>query len=111
MENMLNLDAERILNQVFDIDFKGYSAEQVDRMLDQVIEDYQTYAELVSTLKAKIAALESENAELSRKLIEEEGKARARQDADPILAASSNVDILKRLSRLEKQVFDDKNKQ
>jgi cell division septum initiation protein DivIVA len=45
-------------------------------------------------------------------VIELEGraKAQAQSEADPISQAASQVDILKRLSRLEKQVFDSKNR-
>lgn len=111
MEHNLNLDAEKILNTQFDIDFKGYNAEQVDHMLDKVIEDYQAYDDLVAKLDLKVADLQQENESLKQQLIELQGKARASKDENPLLAASSNVDILKRLSRLERQVFDEKNRQ
>jgi hypothetical protein len=39
-----------------------------------------------------------------------EGKAKAQADADPMQLGASQVDILKRISRLEKQVFDSKNR-
>ena len=79
-------------------------------MLDLVIQDYQTYQKTVEDYQAKIDDLERTNASLRAKLIEVEGKQKAAEDADPITSASSNLDILKRLSRLEKQVFDEKNR-
>ncbi len=111
MAEKINLDPQTIVDQEFDIDFKGYNPEQVDRMLDQIIQDYQTYQKLVTNLRQKITDLERTNASLRAKLIELEGKVKAAESDDPIQAAAANVDILKRLSRLEKQVFADKNKQ
>ena len=105
MANRLNLSPQSIVDKEFDIDFKGYNPDQVDQLLDQVIQDYQLYEKAITNLKKKNNELEGVNASLRAKLIEVEGKARAQEDADPILSAQSNVDILKRLSRLEKQVF------
>lgn len=111
MAEKINLDPQTIVDMEFDIDFKGYNPEQVDKMLDQIIQDYQTYQKMTANLRQKITDLERTNASLRAKLIEVEGKAKAAESDDPIQAAAANVDILKRLSRLEKQVFADKNRQ
>ena len=110
MAGKLNLDPQTIVDKEFDIDFKGYNPDQVDHLLDQVIQDYQTFQNLLNEQDKKIQDLERTNASLRAKLIQVEGKARAHEDADPIPAGSSQVDILKRLSRLEKEVFDNSNK-
>ena len=107
MADKLNLNPQAIVDKEFDIDFKGYNPDQVDHMLDQVIQDYQTYEAMIEDLTRKNDDLERTNASLRAKLIEVEGKARA-QDTDPLSQGSSQVDILKRLSRLEKEVFDSK---
>ena len=108
MAGKLNLDIQTILDKRFDIDFKGYSGLEVDTFLDLVIEDYQTYQDITAELNQKIAELERTNASLRAKLIEEEGKTRAyldQQRENPSLQGAANVDILKRLSRLEEQVM------
>ena len=110
MAGKLNLDPQAIVDMEFSIDFKVYNPDQVDHMLDSVIQDYQTYEKMLADLNAKIEDLERTNASLRAKLIEVEGKAKAKEDADPMMLGSSNVDILKRLSRLEKQVFEEKNR-
>ena len=79
-------------------------------MLDLIIQDYQTYQDMIEEYNRRLQDLERTNASLRAKLIEVEGKARASQDADPITSGSSNVDILKRLSRLEQKVFDENGK-
>jgi len=109
MAGKLNLDPQTIVDKQFDIDFKGYNPDQVDQVLDQIIQDYQTYEDLLEAERKKSAELERTNASLRAKLIEVSGKARVQEDADPMQQGASNVDILKRLSRLEKQVFDDKS--
>ncbi|MBR3310595.1 MAG: DivIVA domain-containing protein [Solobacterium sp.] len=110
MAGKLNLDPQTIVDKEFDIDFKGYNPDQVDQLLDLVIQDYQTYERRLNDLDRKLTEMEKTNASLRAKLIEIEGRARAQDDADPILTAGSNVDILKRLSRLEKQVFENSSK-
>ena len=110
MASKLNLDPQTIVDKEFDVDFKGYNPDQVDHMLDQVIQDYQTYQDMIAEYSRRLADLERTNASLRAKLIELEGKARAGLDADPMLSGSSNIDILKRLSRLEQKVFDENGK-
>ncbi|MBQ1319344.1 MAG: cell division regulator GpsB [Solobacterium sp.] len=112
MAGKVNLDIQTILDKEFNIDFKGYNASEVDAFLDLVIQDYETYQSITSDLNEKIAELERTNASLRAKLIEVEGRTRA-LEANPSVSAqgAANVDILKRLSRLEEEVFErSKNK-
>ncbi|MBR3202492.1 MAG: DivIVA domain-containing protein [Solobacterium sp.] len=112
MAGKVNLDIQTILDKEFEIDFKGYSSDDVDSFLDLVMEDYQTYQEITAELNQKIAELERTNASLRAKLIEEEGKTRAMEQAQaqaaatPAAQGAANVDILKRLSRLEEMIFE-----
>lgn len=107
MSGKVNLDLQTILDKQFDIDFKGYSPSEVDSFLDLVMEDYQTYQDITAELNQKIAELERTNASLRAKLIEEEGRTRAMEgNSAPAVQGAANVDILKRLSRLEEQVFE-----
>lgn len=111
MASKVNLDIQTILDKEFNVDFKGYNATEVDNFLDLVIQDYQTYQETTRELNEKIGELERTNASLRAKLIEVEGKTRALEaNPSPLAQSSSNVDILKRLSRLEQEVFEQKNK-
>ncbi|MBP3890728.1 MAG: DivIVA domain-containing protein [Solobacterium sp.] len=107
MAGKVNLDLQTIYDKEFNVDFKGYNPSEVDAFLDLIIQDYQTYQDITSELNQKIAELERTNASLRAKLIEVEGKTRA-LEANPTPAAqgASNVDILKRLSRLEEEVIE-----
>ena len=104
MAEKANLDIQMILDKEFNVDFKGYNATEVDSFLDLVIQDYQMYQERVSTLSEKNAELERMNASLRAKLIELEGRTKALSEGTP----QTNIDILKRISRLEEQVFENK---
>lgn len=108
MTGKCNLDIQTILDKQFNVDFKGYSASEVDGFLDLVIQDYQVFQQNEKEMNAKLEEAERTNATLRARLIDMEGKAKAQEGAS---ASSSNVDILKRLSRLEEEVFAQKNRE
>ena len=73
---------------------------EVDEFLDDVIKDYETYAALVKSLRQEISELKDE---LSRKPQVSSVQAEALEVAGT--SSMTNFDILKRLNRLEKEVF------
>ncbi len=103
-KNLINLTPEDILNKEFRIDTRGYRLKEVDQFLDEIIADYQTFnkiildlqkekedqTEIILALKQEIRDLKT-TVEISKSANKEEG--------------ISNLDILKRLSNLEKAVF------
>lgn len=106
MANKLNLEVEALLNKRFDIDVKGYNAEEVDTFLDLVIEDYQTYQQILVDLNRKVSDLEHKNATLLSEMIQIKNRANFLEDPN---GSISNVDVLKRLSKLEQEVFKNKH--
>ena len=100
----LNLSPEEILNKEFKPDFKGYSAGEVDEFLDLVLDDYQKAEENIQELLDLIASLKEEIKELNAKNIELEGKQKAFDLSNT--TSYSSVDILKRISRLEEEVYN-----
>ena len=92
--------AKDIFEQEFGREVRGYSKVEVDEFLDDVIKDYETYATLVKSLRQEIADLKEE---LARK------PKSSPVQSEPIEVATTssmtNFDILKRLNRLEKEVF------
>ena len=107
MENKLNLDPQTILDKEFHVDFKGYSPAEVDEFLDSVIQDYQIYERKIGELGEKLMAQERANASLKARIIELESRQKVMEEASQ--NSFNQVDILKRLSRLEQEVY--KNKQ
>ena len=102
--NKLNLNPDAILDKEFQVDFKGYSIEEVNGFLDVVMEDYdimesnvQELLDIIATLKEQVKELSEENKEL-----------KARKTAFDLsnTTAYSSVDVLKRLSRLEEMMYN-----
>lgn len=101
MQDHLKLNAEKIFNKDFSIDFKGYSPQEIDEFLDVVIKDYQIAEKVLDEmfdenrrLKYQVATLEAEIIELKAGLAVNENS-----------NDSSNIDILKRLARLEEIIL------
>lgn len=99
----INLSVEDILNKEFNIDFKGYSANDVDAFLDIVLEDYQIYEENIEELKQTINTLNETIEELKGQCREFESKQKVIDLANT--TSYSSVDLLKRVSRLEQEVY------
>ena len=108
MEQKIILSPKKIVAKEFKVDFKGYNAEEVDHFLYIIVKDYETFAAMLNASYDKIDQLESRLNEQKIKIVKLE-REKALQD-DNIHAMeenlSTNVDILKRLSLLEKVVFN-----
>lgn len=100
----LNLTVEEILNKEFKVDFKGYSAAEVDAFLDLVLDDYQIVEENVAELLSKIETLENELKEAKEKMVDLEGRQKVIDLSNT--TSYSSVDLLKRVSRLEEELFN-----
>jgi DivIVA domain-containing protein len=105
-EKKMNLTVQEILDKEFNIDFKGYSPSEVDRFLDLMLEDYQIYEDMLREKEELIQEMERTNASLRAKLLELDGKLQAKTNEFNTSSSRvlSNVDTLKRISRLEEQV-------
>ena len=100
IDDKLFLTPEEILNKEFKIDARGYRMQEVDKFLDMVIRDY---TEFLRTIKK----LEKDNLDLiedNKKLQMEYRKLKSAISASSE-GASANVDVLRRLSNLEKIVY------
>ena len=104
MEDKLYLTPEEILDHEFKIDARGYRMQEVDKFLDMVMRDY---TEFLRTIKK----LEKDNLDLiedNKKLQMEYRKLKSAISASSE-GASANVDVLRRLSNLEKIVYGKDN--
>ncbi|MCK0472023.1 cell division regulator GpsB [Halalkalibacter sp. APA_J-10(15)] len=98
MNQELKFTTKEILEKDFKTSMRGYNADEVDKFLDAIIQDYEVFSR-------KIKELEEENVHLKRDL----KKATERQKQAPAQpVGSTNYDILQRLSNLEKAVFGNK---
>ena len=106
MKNEVVLTPETLLNWDFKIDARGYRPQEVDKALDIVISDYKAYDRKVKELEDRIALLNEEILDLKHQL-------RSANDREEILKSSdkeiTNLDILQRVSNLEKIIFGKKD--
>lgn len=82
------------MEKEFKTGVRGYKQEDVDKFLDMIIKDYETFHQ-------EIEELQQENLQLKKQLEEASKK-------QPVQSNTTNFDILKRLSNLEKHVFGSK---
>ena len=97
------LTPQDILEKEFKVDARGYRAQEVDMFLDMIIKDYTEYNKVIKSLNKEINTLTEENNRLRselRKLKELESVA----ESDSRRSVN-NVDLLKRISQLEKIVY------
>lgn len=102
MKDLLKLNAEAIYNKDFSIDFKGYSPKEIDEYLDVVISDYLVIEKAYDRLKEENKNLQFEVANLEAEIIELKASLSVNEKTPEV----SNIDILKRLARLEEIVLN-----
>ena len=102
-QNKITLMPQDILEKDFKIDTRGYRLKEVDQFLDIIIGDYEQFLEIINNLEKEKADLlgeimnlkqELRNSQLSTEVATSRGTGEV-----------TNVDILKRLSQLEKMVY------
>ena len=102
-KKLTNLTPEDILNKEFKLDARGFRCKEVDQFLDLIIADYQEFNRI-------IVALEKEKEEQLEEILKLKQEIRNLKTSVEISKSVSvenvnNVDILKRLSQLEKIVY------
>ena len=96
------LTTQDILDKEFKIDARGYRAQEVDKFLDMVISDYTEFMNIIKHIEKENRLLTSENSKLKmeyRKLKD------AVDSASDTTSGSTNVDLLRRVSNLEKIIY------
>jgi DivIVA domain-containing protein len=96
LADKINLTAKEILEKEFKIGVRGYKQEEVDKFLDLIIKDYETFHQIIEELQQENIRLKKQVEELQKR------------QQQPTQSGTTNFDILKRLSNLEKHVFGSK---
>ena len=106
-QEQFNLSSKDILEKEFKIDTRGYRLKEVDQFLDLIISDYETFFKIIKEkdkekeeLLDEIMSLKQENRNLKTSL--EIAKTSEEEQSGKNV---SNLDIMKRLSQLEKIVY------
>ncbi len=100
----VTLTPQEILDKEFKIDARGYRPQEVDKFLDLVINDYNEFITEIKKLKKEIAYVNDENAKLKNELRRIKANIEAAEGSANNNSVS-NIDLLRRLSQLEKVVY------
>ncbi|TYR79976.1 cell division regulator GpsB [Priestia megaterium] len=106
LADKIRLTAKEILEKEFKTGMRGYNQEEVDKYLDSIIKDYEAFHEEIELLQTENLRLKKQVEELSKK--PQQPAAYTPPPAQQQQAGTTNFDILKRLSNLEKHVFGSK---
>ncbi len=108
-QNKITLTPQEIFEKEFKIDTRGYRLKEVDQFLDVVIGDYEQFLNIINELEKEKADLLTENMNLKQELRNTKLDVEAQKSNES--NDFSNVDIIRRLSQLEKIVYSMKKEE
>ena len=100
------LSIQDILEKEFKIDARGYRLQEVDKFLDTIIGDYNEYNNIIKELDREKARLVSENQTLKQEIRDLKSNIEAVKYSEKEI---TNVDLLRRISQLEKIILGKEN--
>ena len=106
-QNKIMLSPRDILQKEFKIDTRGYRLKEVDQFLDTIISDYEQFLAIINGLEKEKADLMAEIVNLKQEL----RNTRLSVEVANNTANNgevNNIDIMRRLSQLEKMVYGNK---
>ena len=107
-QNKITLMPQDILEKDFKIDTRGYRLKEVDQFLDIIIGDYEQFFNIINGLEKEKADLLAEIMSLKQELRNSKLSMEvSRTNVD--VPEMTNVDIIRRVSQLEKMVYGIKN--
>ncbi len=102
----IKLSPQEILDKEFNYDAKGYSPREVDTFLDDIISDYKEFAKFLKEAEKEKKDLIDENNYLKNELRKMKLEIESIKDNSSLgKFTSNNVDLLRRISNLEKIVY------
>lgn len=104
----LFLTPQEILDKEFKVDAKGYRPQEVDKFLDMVIRDYTEFMSIIKKLQNDNKVLAEDNARIKAEYRKLKAVIDSAEDATNNNGGKmnfNNLDLLKRISNLEKIVY------
>ena len=99
------LTPNEILEKEFKVDARGYRPQEVDKYLDMVIRDYTEFNSIIKKQEKEIKLLTEDNSKLKNELRRLHMTIEAADDGARESRSVNNIDLLKRISQLEKIVY------
>ena len=100
------LSSAEIFEKEFKIDAKGYRLQEVDKFLDIVIHDYNEFNSIIKELAIKNNKLLEENEDLKTEIRNLKSDMEAIKYSEKEI---TNVDLIRRVSQLEKIILGKEN--
>ena len=107
VDEKIVLSPNEIYEKEFKVDARGYRPQEVDNYLDIIIRDYTEFMTIIRGQEKIIQEITNENAGLKQEI----RKLQTRIEAQETSASNSrstnvsNIDLLRRISQLEKIVY------
>lgn len=101
-KDKIALTMQDILEKEFKIDARGYRLQEVDKFLDIIIKDYNEYNNIIRTLEKEKKILLEDNQALRNEVRNLKSSIEAAKIGEKEI---TNVDLLRRISQLEKIIL------
>jgi len=101
-QEKIALTIQDILEKEFKIDTRGYRLQEVDKFLDIIISDYNKYNNIIKELNKERKFLLQENNDLKNEIANLKASIEAAKLGGKEI---TNVDLLRRISQLEKIIL------
>ena len=98
----ITLTMQDILEKEFKIDARGYRLQEVDKFLDVITKDYNEYNNIIKSLEKEKRELAQENTVLKNEVRNLKSSIEAARIGEKEI---TNVDLLRRISQLEKIIL------
>ena len=98
----ITLTMQDILEKEFKIDARGYRLQEVDKLLHVIIKDYNEYNNIIKSLEKEKRELAQENTVLKNEVRNLKSSIEAARIGEKEI---TNVDLLRRISQLEKIIL------
>ena len=98
----ITLTIQDILEKEFKIYARGYRLQEVDKFLDVIIKDYNEYNNIIKSLEKEKRELAQENTVLKNEVRNLKSSIEAARIGEKEI---TNVDLLRRISQLEKIIL------
>ncbi len=102
-QDRIVLTSRDILEKEFKIDTRGYRPQEVDKFLDIIIKDYEEFSSIIKELEKEKQELVEDNVLLKQEVRKLKTKLDVLEDSDS--GNTSNADVLRRISKLEKIIY------
>lgn len=102
MKDRISLTMQDILEKEFKIDARGYRLQEVDKFLDVIIKDYNEYNNIIRAYDKERKQLLEENKALKNEVRNLKSSIEAAKIGEKEI---TNIDLLRRISQLEKIIL------